>query len=300
MRSSKMNEMLNEYIKAISDKHKPSVPPKIKSQINRFIKFCHESNIYDLSDIESYDIDNFFASKINLGHDLYSTQKYIDEVNRFFNWCINEEGLLFWNPTLDSLKPKNIKTPFRFAPPKERVQKLVGYIQSNNKAIKLRNQCIVKLGLIAGLRTFELANLTPDSYSNDTITVTGKYSLIRTIPIDNSTYKLLEQYRSNERQNITSRFKAHSEHLFLGRRGTQFKQKSIVRMFHNDLKTSLTPYDLRHFYCQELYEAGICPSLLSELIGQQSPESLSSYVQLQSIERKNKMIKQFQPFKNLS
>lgn len=64
----------------------------------------------------------------------------------------------------------------------------------NGKFISLRNKAMVSMLLTAGLRRFELLNLTRDNIKGDTITLVGKGNKERTVPLHPATKESLEDW----------------------------------------------------------------------------------------------------------
>lgn len=294
-----MFESLAAYMAMLELEMKPSSLNRIKAQINTFLKFCKDSNIHELDDIESTDMDNFMSDRDRKQHEPYGTHGYMKEVSKFFDWCIDKEYSMFWNPLESYSKNGAPKTPFRHCPSKSKVDALLSFINNPVNQVSDRNKCIVQLGLIAGLRTFEISGLTPNSIQSESVTVLGKYNQERELPLDRPTLELIDKYEKEERVQIIKRFGRKTESLFLGRRGTQFKSKSMCRMFHEELQSELTSYDLRHYFCQTMYENGCDLAALSQLMGHSNPNSIASYVQVFDISRKRKMMEEFRPFEGI-
>lgn len=291
-----MTNILKAYIESIAENNSHATTIRKKAQVNKFLQFCKMANIKDLNDIESTDIENFMIYRKEQGNLEYGNETYKAEVFNFFNWCVEESQAMLWNPLSESPPSNKCEIPFRLCPPKSMVNSLVEFIDNPVNKVSLRAKCLVRLSLTAGLRTFEHSDLKYNALQDGVLKVIGKYNRPRFIPLDKPTIALVEEYISTVRYDIVKRFSRKSDALFLGRRCTRFTPKSISRIFTEELKTSLSPYHLRHYFAQTMYENGCDLGTLSELMGHSNPNSLASYVKVNNVSRKRKILKKYKPF----
>ena len=171
-------------------------------------------------------------------------------------------------------------------------------IDSADDYEKLRNQLVVELCYLTGMRRGELLNLKVSdlNLSAFTIKVLGKGNKERLIPISHATATLLRQYLDLRQQTFPNTAELA---LLLTKDGKAAYAKLIYRIVKDSLSTITTqekrsPHVLRHSFATHLSDHGADLNAIKELLGHSSLAATQIYTH-HSIERLKKIYQQAHP-----
>ncbi|MCE2716673.1 MAG: tyrosine recombinase XerC [Pseudomonadota bacterium] len=159
---------------------------------------------------------------------------------------------------------------------------------SHSPWVGLRNQALIQLLYFTGIRISEALSLNQKSLSNTQfITVIGKRSKVRQVPIDSSTKEKILLYLKEQP------FLSHPESpIFFGEKGKRL-QAAVVQKILRDFRRStgmpesLTPHALRHSCATHLMQSSHDLRGIQELLGHSSLSSTQIYTQIDEMSMMN-------------
>ena len=141
----------------------------------------------------------------------------------------------------------------------------------------IRNIAIIKMLLNTGLRVQELCYLAWRDIQlfsrKGTLTVTGKGSKVRQVPLNQDCRTVLKQLGYNDEKG-TDILVFQGQHGLLQPRGVQSMFKRLLQQ--SRLK-HVTPHQLRHTFCKQLIDAGIGLEKIAALAGHESLDTTRLY-----------------------
>lgn len=152
------------------------------------------------------------------------------------------------------------------------------------KHVNRQERLIISLLYGLGLRISELSTLRVSDISANWVTVRGKGSKMREIPLIEALYQQIEEYREQE----------HPKLFLLEKNGEQMSTSQIRYLFSKIFKKSgikATPHQLRHSFATHLLHNGARISDVSELLGHSSMVSTQIYTKLGSSKKLNEYSK---------
>jgi len=150
--------------------------------------------------------------------------------------------------------------------------------------LSLRNRAILEVLFSSGLRVSELINLTLLSVSTDDtfITVTGKGSKERLVPLGMEARKSIDFYLNGARPNLSRLLTKNW--LFLTKNGNKLSRQSVFRIIKNRLKecgiNSGSPHTFRHSFATELLKGGADLREVQVLLGHESINTTQVYTHM--------------------
>jgi site-specific recombinase XerC len=177
----------------------------------------------------------------------------------YYRWAI-ESGRLDADPTA---KTRTIKMPPRSI--KEAPREALLEALEN---VEPRDRLAIMLAAYAGLRRAEIANLHADHIGDRMLTVTGKGSKTRRVPI----HPLLEE--------PLRAVKERGGYAFPNVNGGPIAPDSMGRRIARALPGKWTAHSLRHYYAGNVYRASHDLRAVQELLGHSSIATTQIYTQV--------------------
>jgi integrase/recombinase XerD len=150
-----------------------------------------------------------------------------------------------------------------------------------------RNRAIIETLYACGLRASELVNLRLSDYYPDLglIKVIGKNNKERIVPIGDSAIKYNGIYIDSIRKLMNNINPAHSDFLFLNRRGKQLSRVMIFMIIketvHNaGLSKTVSPHTFRHSFATHMVEGGADLKAVQDMLGHESITTTEIYTHL--------------------
>jgi site-specific recombinase XerC len=134
--------------------------------------------------------------------------------------------------------------------------------------VEPRDRLAIMLAAYAGLRRAEIAGLHADDIGDRMLTVTGKGSKTRRVPI----HPMLE-----EQLRIV---KARGGYIFPNVNGEPMKPDSLGRRIARALPGKWSAHSLRHYYAGNVYRASHDLRAVQELLGHSSIATTQIYTQV--------------------
>ena len=208
----------------------------------------------------------------------------LSAIKTFFSWLV-EIGELKTDPLTVVSGPKQP----RHLPSTIVSEDIERLLKANDLStpVGLRNQAIIELFYASGARISEMAALRIDSidFPQMLLTVFGKGSKQRIIPLHRLALRRLHEYLSLARPELARHTDRPTDSLFLSTRGQAMSADAIRKMFKLSLRQagideSFSPHDLRHSFATDLLENGADLRSVQELLGHENLSTTQIYTHL--------------------
>lgn len=167
---------------------------------------------------------------------------------------------------------------------------------------QIQERAILELLYSTGIRVSELTNLdlTDLDLSRKQVTVFGKGSKERTVPLGSKAAEALENHLHNRQNLITSKSDNDSKKsLFIASEGGRIYPRKVQRIVRDYFMrvsevTQKSPHTLRHSFATHLLDAGADIRIIKEFLGHSSLASTQIYTHT-SVERLKNIYSQAHP-----
>ena len=218
----------------------------------------------------------------------------------FFAWCL-EDGEVKVNPMARMRPPRLPEAP----PPVLReteLRKLLDACERDKTWAGRRDEAIIRTFIDTGIRRGELLGLRLVDLDLDSglLTVTGKGSRTRDVPVGATAVRTLDRYLRAR----AKRSDAEGPWLWLGRKG-QLRETGIAELIRQrgaqaGIKHRLHPHLFRHAYAHWMLAAGMQETDLMAVAGWKSREMVSRYAASTRAERAIKAARALSPSDRLA
>jgi len=262
---------------------------------------------YQLSDIEQANhmlIRSWVVSMIEQKLNSRSVNRKITTLRTFYRF-LQRERIISSNPMLKIQAPKTAKRLPEFVDDKKMdlvLDKMQASDEDETGYPAVRNHLVLEFFYMTGVRLSELINLQlkdVDLY-NLTVTVLGKRSKVRQIPITLSFKKRIEEYLGI-RKGFLSEIEKQNNYFFVNDKGNQLYPKFVYRLVRGELSshseitnTRKSPHILRHSFATALLNKGADINAIKELLGHSSLAATQVYTH-NTIEKLKDIYKQAFP-----
>ncbi len=151
----------------------------------------------------------------------------------------------------------------------------------------LRDAAILELLYASGLRVSELTTLSLGRLDlrQGAVTVMGKGSRERVVPIHPAAQRLVREYLDRGRPGLVSAKRDAGDAVFLNRLGTRLTSDGVRRLLERHVSTlavdtGVTPHTLRHSFATHLLEGGADLRTVQELLGHVALSTTQIYTHL--------------------
>ncbi|GAB4537734.1 MAG: site-specific tyrosine recombinase XerD [Thermodesulfovibrionia bacterium] len=195
---------------------------------------------------------------------------------------------------------ENISTPrgWKRIPRVLGVDEVYELIESaSGERFSLRDRAILEIIYSSGLRVSEVVNIkmTDINFDAGFITVIGKGSKERIVPVSEVTLQTIKRYISELRPSILR--KRNSDILFLAKGGkamTRQRVWQLIKRYSKGLSISISPHTLRHCFASHLLDGGADLRALQKMLGHADISTTQIYTKV-TPERLKKIHKEFHP-----
>jgi integrase/recombinase XerD len=241
-----------------------------------------------LADIDHRRARRYLAEMGKARYSRTTINRRLSAIKAFFAWLV-ESGRLKDNPMSVVSGPKLARRlPVTLTA--QDVGRLLE-VSDVTTPVGLRNQAIIELLYASGARISEVAGLVLGSIDFDQmqVTVLGKGSKQRIVPLHKLALRTLHEYLVIARPQLLEHAKRLTDVLFLSTRGNPLSTDVIRKMFKLALREagldeSLSPHDLRHSFATDLLDNGADLRSVQEMLGHASLSTTQIYTHL-SIDR---------------
>lgn len=219
----------------------------IKLYIRDFNDFAHHLKSENVN-FESLKqaVQEYFTTKADKAPATYNIP--YTNLNSFFNWAVEIEGILPKNPLkhLAYTKKKDLGRVRHI--PEEEVKKLLKVIKLTTYA-GYRDYCIIMITLDTGIRPNELFQLKVSDYNPDNRTLfvskfVSKTHMDRTLPLSPQVVKLIDKL-------VDIKNEAWGDLLIYSYEGEPMTTKvweKRMYQYNKEAGTKIAPYDFRHTF----------------------------------------------------
>ncbi len=280
-----------------------------QEMIKEFINYLRDEKMYSENTITAYleDIETLtsFLQKEDLGtmeylsdrvvkyyisslHSNYSPKsiaRKISGLKSMYNY-LQKEKMVNKNPFDNVILPKIPKTLPKFVYQDE-IDLLLDSIKTDSTLGK-RNRALFEIAYACGLRVSELSNLKINdiSFSSFRMTIHGKGSKDRIVPLNESVIEVLKDYLVLSRPVLKSHNDLKDEnYVFLNFKGTHLTTRGIRDILNQVLDDSalglkMTPHTFRHSLATHLLNNGMDIRMVQELLGHENLSTTQIYTKI--------------------
>lgn len=232
-----------------------------------------------LAQLTVHDIRRFIATLHSRGLSGRSLARHLSTWRGFFDYLARDHGFQN-NPCIGLRAPKSPKRlPAALTP--EEAAKLVALDEGDGLA--KRDRAILELFYSSGLRLAELVNLNVDSLqkADATLTVTGKGSKTRVVPVGKFALRAIEDWYT-----VRSQWTAPDQPaLFVNKRGQRISPRTIQSRLKQwgikqGVQSKVHPHVLRHSFASHVLQSSGDLRAVQEMMGHASIASTQIYTHL--------------------
>jgi integrase/recombinase XerD len=262
-----MQEILNRYLNYLTVEKGLSANTleSYSRDLKKFIAFLEDRN-RGLSDFSRADISSFIEQLRNDGLQSSSIARMTAALRGFCKFLLTE-GLKDDDPVENISSPRGWKKIPRIIGVEDMLHLLD---KPAGKPLSSRDRAILEIIYSSGLRASELVNLKVDDINFEAgfITVRGKGSKERIVPVNEEALKRINEYMEDSRPRLLSG--RNSPYLFLARGGKKMTRQrlwQIIKTYAAGLSENITPHTLRHCFASHLLDGGADLRALQKMLG---------------------------------
>ena len=246
--------------------------------LDRFLKFLADEKIKRVQDVSSGTIEQYRLSLIKDDFKSASLEVYLRTIKLFFKY-LEDEGIIFDNPTTGMIIPKVIKK-LQYVPTVKEMDIFLDIDVSTKE--RLRNKALFETAYSTGARRNELrmVDIKDLDLINEELKVMGKGKVERIVPIGRTAIYWLKKYITEARK-MWIKDEDNEEALFLARRGNRISKQGIqkqVEYQRKESKTKVTMHSMRRACATHMLTNGASPMVIQELLGHSTLKHLSQYL----------------------
>ncbi len=263
-----------------------------KRDIRKFTKHLTENN-KQITNFRRGDITSFLNHLRDSGNQATTLARNIAALRGLCKFMLLE-GIIDEDPIENLLTPKGWK----------RIPRIIGIEEVSDllkkpegKKLSLRDRAMLEIIYSSGLRVSEVINIKMGDISFEAgfITIKGKGSKERVVPINEATLSTLVQYIEESRPEILRN--RNSPYLFLAKGGkpmTRQRLWQIIKSYSKGLSIQISPHTLRHCFASHLLDGGADLRALQKMLGHTDISTTQIYTKV-TPERLKKIHKEFHP-----
>ncbi|MBI4847781.1 MAG: site-specific tyrosine recombinase XerD [Nitrospirae bacterium] len=204
------------------------------------------------------------------------------------------EGIIKEDPVENLSTPKGWK----------RIPKIIGTEEVSEllhkpemEKFSLRDRALLEIIYSSGLRASEVVNLKAGDINFEAgfITVQGKGSKERVVPINETALNTIKQYIEELRPKLLGKKMSH--YLFLRKGGkpmTRQRLWQLIKTYSKGLSIKISPHTLRHCFASHLLDGGADLRALQKMLGHTDISTTQIYTKV-TPERLKKIHKDYHP-----
>jgi len=232
------------------------------------VDWLAEVGVGSPDEVSRRDLRRYLAYLDQAGYARRTTARKASVLRRYFDWARRTQRVGA-DPSAALTAPRGAATLPRILTAHE----LDGLIEGAARAdsdpvIDLRDRAVVELLYGSGLRVSELCGLRPSDISadGDTITVWGKGSKQRRVPMSESAAVAVRKWLSTGLPELTTS-ESPPNAVFLNRRGRALSPRDVRRLIDRRSPSPTHPHALRHTFATHLLDGGADLRSVQEMLG---------------------------------
>ena len=253
-------------------------------------------DIQTLKKITTNDINSFLSYlALNQGSKPATRARKISTIRIFFAYLFDQK-LIDDNPAIGIKTPKQEKRMPKYLSLDDS-KKLLNVTADENDENKERDYAIITLFLNCGLRLSELVgiNISNIDFSENRLTVIGKGNKERTIYLNESCIKAIQDYMSvRPKEGVKVDSKGSNKALFLSKRKERISNRMVQYIVERELMkagldtSKYSTHKLRHTAATLMYQYGhVDIRALQELLGHESIATTEIYTHVSNEQVRN-------------
>ncbi len=258
-----------------------------------------ESSSFRIDDIDRLTIRLWLGEMSENGMARNTIARKVASVRSFFKYCY-KRGYIQKNPAHLLIVPKKEER----LPGTARLKDIEAMMElaDGDSPQKHQDRAILELFYSTGMRLSELTglNLTDLNLPQKQVTVFGKGSKQRTVPLGDKAVEALNEHLKTRKKLLSSKSNADAKTaLFIAPAGGRMyprKVQRIVKEYFLKVSeiTQKSPHTLRHSFATHMLDAGADIRLIKEFLGHANLASTQVYTHT-SVERLKKVYSQAHP-----
>ena len=224
--------------------------------------------------------------------------RIISTLKTFFNFLVLEK--LINDSPIENIDYPKIDSKIPLVLTTYEIDKLISCAFS--KKFGLRNQTIIEIMYSCGLRVSELTEMKISNifFDESLIKILGKGNKERFIPLSSTAKKLLYNYITYNRKNL-SQGKQSIDIVFLNNRGKKLTRVMVYNIINDaaleaKINKKISPHTLRHSFATHLIENGADIISIQKMMGHENVVTTEKYLHVNKKHLVETMIK-FHPRK---
>ena len=290
--------MVNEFLQYLQYEKNYSAHT-VLSYHTDLLQFCEFLQItpeqFDPKTTSPVQIQQWVLQLMSAGVSARTLSRKISTLKSFWHFLLRRKYVSL-NPTLKIILPKTKKPLPAFFKDNEMASVLDNpFVPDSFEPV--RNQLIIKLFYLTGIRLSELINIKDADIdiAEGNLRVTGKRNKQRIIPIGETLTDDIEKYMRLRNESVES----HEPELFVLKNGKKMYAKMVYNLVHNTMSGvssmhKLSPHVLRHSFATGILNGGADLNAVKELLGHSSLSATQVYTHT-SFEELHNIYKQAHP-----
>ena len=224
--------------------------------------------------------------------------RIISTLKTFFNFLVLEK--LINDSPIENIDYPKIDSKIPLVLSTDEIDKIISCAFS--KKFGLRNQTIIEIMYSCGLRVSELTEMKISNifFDESLIKILGKGNKERFIPLSSTAKKLLYNYITYNRKNL-SQNKQSIDIVFLNNRGKKLTRVMVYNIINDaaleaKINKKISPHTLRHSFATHLIENGADIISIQKMMGHENVVTTEKYLHVNKKHLVETMIK-FHPRK---
>lgn len=266
-----------------------------QSDLHQYSEFCYNLDAPKNVNLNYKIVRQWIVSLIESGISPRTVNRKITTLHTYYRY-LQRECIIAKNPMQKVLSPKMKKTLPFFVENKQINELLDSKDIFGNDFEGVRNQLIIEIFYLTGIRLSELLNIqiTDIDLSNLSLKVIGKRNKERIVPLSLSLKNLVNDY-FDKRAEVNPK----CNYLFLTKKGVKVYEKLVYRIVIGYLSLVSTiekksPHVLRHTFATHMLNNGADLNTIKELLGHANLSATQIYTH-NSFERIKQVYKQAHP-----
>ena len=224
--------------------------------------------------------------------------RIISTLKTFFNFLVLEK--LINDSPIENIDYPKIDSKIPLVLSTDEIDKIIS--SAFSKKFGLRNQTIIEIMYSCGLRVSELTEMKISNifFDESLIKILGKGNKERFIPLSSTAKKLLYNYITYNRKNL-SQDKQSIDIVFLNNRGKKLTRVMVYNIINDaaleaKINKKISPHTLRHSFATHLIENGADIISIQKMMGHENVVTTEKYLHVNKKHLVETMIK-FHPRK---
>jgi integrase/recombinase XerC len=278
----------NEYLR--SEKHLSlHTQTNYKRDLEKFTNYCCKNSLTQLSNLQTQHIRQMVAYFHRQGLGGKSLSRWLSAMRSFFEFAIRNHWMS--NNPADAIQAP--KSPKKLPKTLDVDQAAQFVVIQGESALALRDTALLELMYSSGLRLAETVslNLNDVDLRDALVTVTGKGSKTRLLPIGSQAIKAIEAWLPQRALLLDIELKKNAKliaenlALFITQRGTRISHRAVqLRMqklsITQGMDTPVHPHMLRHSFASHMLESSSDLRLVQEMLGHANISTTQIYTHL--------------------